>query len=175
MKRVSAPVAPPSRNYRLHRGRLPFLLQLHLITASNCISKLAWSQPPSVSINSHDYGLQVCMITASRCISKLARSRPPSASPISLDHSIQVYLKTRTLTASKFAQSRPPSASPNPLGPVLQVHLSVHSVSVSKCISKNAWLRPPSTSSSRDGGCMEIEGLWMLTQWWGVYILQTPE
>jgi len=53
---------------------------------SKCISKLARSQPPRVSLNSQDYGLQVCTMTASKYISKLARSWPPSASPNSLDH-----------------------------------------------------------------------------------------
>jgi len=48
-------------------------------------SKLAWSQPPSVSLNSHDYGLQVRTITAPKCISKLAQSQPPSVSLTSQD------------------------------------------------------------------------------------------
>ena len=56
------------------------------------ISKLARSQPPSVSPNWLDYGLQLCTIMASKCIYTLAWSWPPSASPNSLDHSLQVYL-----------------------------------------------------------------------------------
>jgi len=110
------------------------------IMASKCISKLARSQPASVSPNSHDYGLQVRTITASRCISKLTRSRPPSASPNSLDHSLQVYLQTRTITdskcISKLTRSRPPSASPNSLDYTLQVYLQTRSITASECISK---------------------------------------
>jgi len=69
--------------------------------ASRCISKLARSQPPSVSPNSHDYGVQVCTVTASKCISKLAQSRPPSVSPNSLAHGLRVHLQTRSITACK--------------------------------------------------------------------------
>jgi hypothetical protein len=59
-------------------------LQTRQIMASKCISKLAQSQPPSVSPNSLDYGLQVdiqtSLITISECISKFTRSQPPSVS-----------------------------------------------------------------------------------------------
>jgi len=65
-----------------------------MITAS----KIARSRPPSVSLNSHDYGLQVRTITAAKCISKLARLRPPS----SHDYGLQVHLQTRSITASKY-------------------------------------------------------------------------
>jgi len=70
--------------------------------ASKCISKLAQSQPPSVSPNSLDYGLQVRMITALKCISEFTRPWPPSASLSSLDHGHQVQFSTRSITASKY-------------------------------------------------------------------------
>jgi len=69
--------------------------------ASKCISKLAWSQPPSASPNSLDHGGQVHLqnhsITALKCIAKLARLRPPS----SHDDGLQVHLQTCSITASK--------------------------------------------------------------------------
>jgi len=59
-------------------------LQAHLqtpsITASKCISKLAWLQPPS----SHDHGLHVHLETGSSTAAKFPRSWPPCASPKSL-------------------------------------------------------------------------------------------
>jgi len=127
MIRVSAPVAPPSRTYRLQIDRLFVLLQSLSIMASKCISKLPRCRPPSASPNSLDRGLQCRSITASNCISKLARSRPPSASPNSLDRGLQVYLQSRSITASK-------------------VHLQCRSITASKCISKLARSRPPSAS-----------------------------
>ena len=47
-------------------------LQTHSITASRCMSKLGRSQPPSLSLNSLDYGLEVRPIMASKCIFKVA-------------------------------------------------------------------------------------------------------
>jgi hypothetical protein len=115
-------------NYRLQIDRLQVLLQSRSITASKCISKLARSQPPSVSLNSHDYGLQVRTITASKCISKLARSQPSSVSLNSLDHGLQVQLQTRSITASKcitkLARLRLPSSHDHGL----QVHLQTRSI-----------------------------------------------
>jgi len=75
LRRASLP------NYRLQIDRLLVLLQSRSIMFSMCISKLTRSQPPSVSLNCHDYGLQVRIITASKCISKLTWSRLPKASP----------------------------------------------------------------------------------------------
>jgi len=75
----------------------------HSITASKCLSKLARSQPRSVSVKPHHYGLQTRSIMASQCISKLARSRSRSASRSSLDHGLQLYLQIRLITASKFS------------------------------------------------------------------------
>jgi len=51
-----------------------------MIMSSKCIYKLARPQPPTVSLDSHDYGLQVCIITASKFISRLAQSQPPCTS-----------------------------------------------------------------------------------------------
>jgi len=75
---------PSSPSISLNHG-----LQVHLqtgsITASMCISKLAWlRRPPS----SHDYGLQVHPQTSSNTASKLAGSRPRNASLSSLDHGV---------------------------------------------------------------------------------------
>jgi hypothetical protein len=67
--------------------------EFKLMSASKCISKLARSQPPSVSLNFHDYGLQTRKITASKCISKLVRSRPWSVSLSSLDRHFQEHLE----------------------------------------------------------------------------------
>jgi len=60
-------------------------------------SKLAPSQPPSVSLNLHDYGIQGRTITASKCIVKLARSQPPSVCPNSLDHRLGVHLSVHSI------------------------------------------------------------------------------
>ena len=125
--------------------RLQVLVQSHLITTSNCISKLARSWPRSASPNSLDHGLQVYLqtrlITASRCISKLARLWPP-----------QVHLQTRSITISecisKFTRLRPPSVSLNSLDHGNGVYLWVHSTTASKCISKLAQSGPPSASLS---------------------------
>jgi hypothetical protein len=80
--------------YCIQIDRLLVLLQSGAIIASKCICRHARSQPPRVSLNSHDYSLEVRTITASKCIFKLARSQSPSASPNRLDYSLQVYLQT---------------------------------------------------------------------------------
>jgi len=152
MNRVSAPVAPPSRTYRLHIDRLlstpPMSLdhglqvhpQTRLIRASKCISKLARSQPPSASPKSLDHGFQTCSIAASKCISKHTGAPPPSASPNSLNHVLQVHLQTRLIAASQcistFAQSRPPSAFPNSLDHGLGVYPWVHLIVLFRRTSK---------------------------------------
>jgi len=109
-----------------------------MITASNCISKLAQSRPQSASPNSLDHGLQVHLstrsITACKYISKLARLRPPNVSPDSLDYSLQVRTITASNCISKLAQSRPRNASPNSLDHGLQVHLSTRLITASKYI-----------------------------------------
>jgi len=64
--------------------------QMHLQTRTIALSKLARSRPPSVSLNSLDYGPQVCTITASKYISLN-----------SLDHVVQLYLHTGSIFASK--------------------------------------------------------------------------
>ena len=133
MNRVSAPVAPPSRTYRLQIDRLLVLHQSRSVMACKCISKLPRLRSP----NSLDHGFQSHLQTrstaASKCISELAQSRPPSASPNSLDHGLQVHLQTRSIMASKciskLARLQLPSASPNSLNRGLQ------------CISKFAQLR----------------------------------
>jgi hypothetical protein len=106
-RRISLP------NYRLTIDHIHFHLQSRSIMASNCISKLARSQHPSVSPSSLDNGFHVHLqprsITASKCIYKLARLRPPS----SHDHRMQVHLQSPSMTASKciykLARLRPPS------------------------------------------------------------------
>jgi len=57
-------------------------LQTRSVTASECISKLDWSRPPSAS-------------------SELTRPWPPSASPNSLDPGLQVHLSVHSLSVSK--------------------------------------------------------------------------
>jgi hypothetical protein len=83
-------------------------VQVHIetssITASKCISELARSQPPGVSLHSPNYGLQVHTITASKCISKLVRSRPRKVSLSSLDRHFQALLELLSSTAC--SQSR---------------------------------------------------------------------
>jgi len=116
--------------------------------ASKCISKLARSQPPSVSLNSLNYCLQVRSITASKCISKLAGLRPPSASPNLLDYSLRTRLDSASKCISKLARSRPPSISPNSLDYGLQVS----TITATKCISNFARSQPPSKSLRNHGG-----------------------
>ena len=99
-----------------------------------CISKLARSLPPSVSINSQDYGLQTCSITAF----KLAPSSHPSVSANSLDHNLGEHLQVHSVTASKciskLARSQPPSVSLNSHQHGHQVHLQTRSITASKDI-----------------------------------------
>jgi len=83
-------------NHRLQIDRLLVLLQPRSIMASKCISKLARSQPPSVSLKPLDYSLHVRTITASMCISNLARSWPPSASLNSLEYGLSVQLEVHS-------------------------------------------------------------------------------
>jgi len=92
----------PTELYRLQIDRPQVLLQSPLIMASKCISTLARSHPPSVSLYSLNHNLQVHLqtrsITASMCITKLARLLPRS----SHDHGLQVNLHTHSITASKY-------------------------------------------------------------------------
>jgi len=129
--------------------RLQALIQSHSITDSKCISKLAWSRPPSESPDWLDYGLQVRTIMASNCISKHARSPPPSASPNLLDHNLRVHLQVHPKTASKciskYARLPSPSASPNSLVHSLRVYLSVHLSKIFRR-SSNCSQAPPAAS-----------------------------
>jgi len=106
MNIVSAPFAPPpwstsfrstaskySSNYDcswppgVSANTLNYSLQVdfwvHLMSASECLTKLAWSWPPSASPNLLEYGLQVHLwvhLTAdTKSIFQLAWSQPPSA------------------------------------------------------------------------------------------------
>ena len=82
-------------------------LHTRSITASKCISKLAWSGPQSASLSSLDHGLYVYLqtgsITTSACISNLAPSPPQSVSHNSLNHSVvncwgwNAYIPSSTL------------------------------------------------------------------------------
>jgi len=141
--------------------------------ASNRISKPARSQPPSVGLNSHDYGFQVCTITATKCICKLVRLRSPN----SLDASLQVHLQTCSITASEciFNLARLWSAnshdlrlqirtitdctgipklarlrSPNSLHHSLKVYLWTQSITASECMSR--------FSRSQCGETMQVNG-----------------
>ena len=128
MNRVSAPGA-------LSIDRLQVLLQSRSITASKVYhqthtitaSKFIRWWPPA-SPNTLNRGLEVHLwvhsISASKCISKLARSRPPSVSPNSLNYAIHVRMIMASKFIAKLARSRPP-----------------------ECISKYAWLLPPSAYS----------------------------
>ena len=136
----------------LHNHGLQMDFQPSTITAS----KLARSQRPSVSPNSHDYGLQVRTIMDSKCISPnshnyglqssqnhsfeihishLAQLRIPS----SHDHSLQVHIYISLILISEcnseFTRLRPLTISPNTLNYHLQVHLQTHSITASECIS----------------------------------------
>ena len=71
MNRVSAPVTPCLLIYCLWIYHLQVLLQSRSILATNCIFKLAASQPPSVIPNSLNHGLHVRTIMVSKCIPKL--------------------------------------------------------------------------------------------------------
>jgi len=72
-------------------------LQVHLqtrsITASQCISKLAWSRPPSVSPNTLDYHLQENLqsrsLTASECVSEFTWLLLSGAPRITLKRRLQ--------------------------------------------------------------------------------------
>jgi len=91
----------PSTAFSSRPDSLDYGLQVCTIMASKCISKLAPSLPPSVSLKSLDYGLETCSIKSSKCISKHAPSWSLSASLSSLDHGLQVYLEIHLITASK--------------------------------------------------------------------------
>jgi len=116
--------------------------QVHMITGSRWISKLARSQPRS----SHNHGLQVHLqsplITPHQCISKLSRLQPPS----SQEHVLQLHLRTRQITISeyisKFSHSGPPTVSQNRLHYCLHVHLQTCSITALVPISElpRSWL-----------------------------------
>jgi len=130
-------------NNCLQIDRLLVFHQSHSITASKCITNLDQSQPPSISLNSHDHGHQVnhkfLSITFPMCIYILAPLRPPRLN----DHSLQVQLQTRSITGFKciykLASLRPPSSNDHGL----QVHLQSRLMTFSKYIPKLAWSRPP--------------------------------
>jgi len=77
-----------------HDHGLQVHLQTHTISACKCISNLARSKQPSVSLNPHDYGHQTCSITDFKCNSELSQSRSWCASLSSLDHGVHAYLQT---------------------------------------------------------------------------------
>jgi len=130
---------------RLARSRPPSASLSHTISASQCISTLAWSRPPCASLcSTYSRPPSASLgdsIMASEWISTLAQSPPPSAShsltwtwpasasPNLLDHCLQVYLCVQL-----------------DLG--LQVHLETHSITPSMCIIKFAQSPPPSVSLS---------------------------
>jgi len=120
----------------------------HPSTASKYSSKLAQSHPPSVSLNSLNYGLPVHLqtrsITASKCISKLARSRPPSVSPNSLQYCLQVHTIMASTCSSKLARPQHPCLCLN----LHDYNLQVRTITASKFISKlvRSWPRSASLS-----------------------------
>jgi hypothetical protein len=142
MNRVSAPGMPSI-------DRLEPVVRSRSITASKCISKLAWSLPPSESPNPHDHGLLVYLETRLIMACKAAPLWPPSAFPISLDYNLRVHFQLYSFTASrcicKRAQSHPPSEPPYSSDCGLQVCM----ITASKCNSKlvPSWPRSVSVSS----------------------------
>jgi len=94
--------SPSSHPASLLSYRLPVFLQLRSIKDSNSVSKLGLSEPPSVCLNTHHYGLQVHLqtrsITVTKCISNLAPLRPPG----SPNPRLQVHLQSQSITASKY-------------------------------------------------------------------------
>jgi len=134
----------------------------HPPTSSKFMSNLARSRPMSISPNLLDYSQQVCLTVACMFSSNLASWWPPSLHY----HGIMLYFKRYLIMASKLALSRlesanlqtclfwtlnftpswPATALPNLVDHNLRVHLKVHSNIALKCISKYAWLQPPSVS-----------------------------
>ena len=76
-------------------------IEVHLITASKCLSKLPRSQPQSASLSSLDHILQEYLQTHSIMDSKFAWSWP-----------FEVHRHTYLITTSMFAQSWPPMSIP---------------------------------------------------------------
>jgi len=95
---VRTSMAYPTSFPNSHNHGLGVHLNVHLITASKCIAKLARLWHPS----SHDCGM-------SKHIIKVAGLCPRSASLSSLDHSHQVHLVTCIITASKRISKLDPS------------------------------------------------------------------
>ena len=164
-----------SHNYELtneysvsfHCTCLPiYCLQIHCLQI-DCL-QIDHLQVNCLQINRLQVLLQSWSIVAFKYISQQAQLRLPSTSLSSLDFGLQVYLQNLSITASKciseFNQS---------LG--LQVHLQTNSIQASKCISKYVWSLPPSASRWSDGSCTAIQRYQRWTEWWGVYIRQTPE
>jgi len=124
-------VSPNSLDYYLH---------VCTIMASNCISKLTRSQPPSVFGSSSIPASKFTWSWPTKHISKFPRVRPPSASSNSLDYGLQVHLQTRSTMASKFnSELNLISASmciSELLALGLQMHLKTCSITASKCISE---------------------------------------
>jgi len=101
---------PPSTSPRLLDHDLRVHRQVHSISASMCILKVAQLWPLSL----HNHGLQVHgqrrPITASECISEFTQSWPPQYSPNTLHNGLQVHLHTSSITTLErvyqFTQSR---------------------------------------------------------------------
>jgi len=114
------------------RSSLNYGLQVYLQTCSIRASKLARSQPQSLSLNMLNHGLQSRSIMASKCIPNLACSQPPITSANLLDHGVRVHHQTSSITTCKFVRLRPPST-----------YLQTRSITASKIISTVSQLRPP--------------------------------
>jgi len=139
-------------HYPLQIELLQVLCSSRLIMASRCISKLAWSQLPSVSLHSRGYSLQGRSITASECVSKVAWSQPQSEFLNSPDYGLQVHTILSSQFVSKLIWSWPPSAftklvRPQPPSISLNSHhyvVRVCTITASKCIDKLSRSQPPS-------------------------------
>jgi len=84
------------------------------LPTTRCISKLAWSRPPSASPNSLYYVLEVPLqsplIIASKCISEFNWSWSPSVYATFLAHGLQVRMIMASMCICKLAQWQPPSS-----------------------------------------------------------------
>jgi hypothetical protein len=134
----------------------------HPPTSSKYLSYLAWFRPMSMSPNLLDYSQQVCTTVDGIVSSNVAVWQPPSPHY----HGIMLYFECCLIMASifallrlqsailhtcliwtlNFAPSLPATALPNLVDHNLRVHLKVHFTIALKCISKYAWLQPPSVS-----------------------------
>jgi len=118
----------------LHHTLQVYLL-IRLITASKCITKLAWLRTPTAHYHVIQVHLQTRPITASKCAPSWTASE--SANMLERYHRVHLYIHSFTAAKciSNYAWWPPPSLSLNMLVHGLGVYLCVYFIVTVKSIS----------------------------------------